>query len=358
MSELDALRDDHAGALVLNEAAADLLADRMVLRFHEMNQRLKGGTLQGGPGPNPRTKNQWGGKGIIKFNPSNSEINAGIRQQQSLLVWESPDGLPHYVTCEVGRFTGGYGGPGADNTKGGIQVISPNFSVPGTINAGGGQGSVGGGSWPATQDANGNPLYYRAAAQVTLGTPGTMEDQFFIDINRGQRFTALASYVAITAQMLSPPIDELTGNVVVPITYQNPGNSGIGPAFLSGSLAVYATLGMAVAPSLAPVLYTQYIDYTIQNALGTGVFNSFVSRVVPPRANTVFPVLSSSPGNGKFADLIQLIFFDVNGATVAETPRQPNGSQVPPIVIPEDCYGVQVGTVWQTAYRLIYQLSV
>jgi hypothetical protein len=346
-SEMDVLRDDQA-VIVLDDATADRLASRIVHRFHAASQKLKGGTINpdGTPGPNPVIANQWGGKGIIKNNPSNNEIAQGIKQEISLFTWESPDKLPHYVTIDVGRIAGGAGGPGKDNSPGGTSYISTVSAL--------GQGSVGGGSWPSGQDTAGNPLYYRASAQVLIGTPGTMEDPFWIDINRGQRFTALASYVAITAQMNGPPVDELTGNVIVPASAIH----AFTTPYVSGSLAVYAKMGMAVAPTLAPVLYTQYID----NAAGSpGPLNGSFFRVIPPRANTLLPMLMSV---GLLAQKTQLQFFDNAGELIGQTSIFTGpGLNTAPIAIPTDAFGLVISDNLGTTpngnnFRLIYQLSV
>jgi hypothetical protein len=334
-SEFGILRDD-TGMIVVNEAAADMFAEKMAHRFHAAIQKSKGGRPDGLPGVNPAAANQWGGKGIIKFNPSDAERQNGIQQEISLLVWQSPDGLPHYVTIEVGRLVSGVGGPGSDGTPGGLQYVNPITAV--------GLGSVGGGTWPAAQEG-GIPLYYRAAAQVVMGTPGAMQDQFWIDINRGQRFTACVSYVAVTAQMRPPPVDELSGVVISPAAFQT--SPGVGPQYVSGSMVVYATLGMAVAPSLAPVEYTQFIDY---NSIGEGPLQS-ASRIVPPRANFLLPLLAQQP------DTVSIFFFDNVGDTQAQTSIINN--QVSNLIaIPEDTYGVAVRGTQSQNYRLIYQLSV
>lgn len=330
-------RDD-TGLIVLDEEMSERLASRMARRFHEVGQRLKGGTLQnaeGKPGPDPAVANQWGGKGTIKFNPTEAEMNAGIREQQSLLVWTSPDGLPKYVTVEVGRLASGVGGPGADGTVGGLTYVDLVVKQ--------GVGSVGGASWPAATDASGNPLYYRAVAQVVVGTPGTMQDQFWIDVNRGQRFTAVASYVAVTAQMLGPPLDNTSGDVIVPTGFN-------GQPYRSGSLVTYATLGAAVAPSLAPVLYTQYID----NSPGLSPGISSYTRLIPPRANFIYPLFPSNLGTMSFQ------FFDNSGRAIeGQIFVAGETTQAPPYRIPADAYGVTfTDAVRPIEFRLVYQLSM
>lgn len=328
--EAGAFRDDH-GVIVVNEAMADLLAERMVRRFFQLKHNLD---AQGKR--NPRTQNQWGGKGVIKFNPTTNEIALGITQQKSLFVWQSEDQLPHYVTVEVGRVANGVGGPGADTGT----ILPGHFPVSNGVSQGGA------GTFPAPQDSAGNPLYYRATAQVTIGTPGAMQDPFWIDINRGQRFTALASYVALTAQMSSLPINEQTGNTLVPPTSTLP--------YISGSLPVYGTIGAHVAPSLAPVLYTQYIDNDLRSPQTTAKY----FRLIPPRANFLYPVMSVVDGGG---NTIFLTFFDVDGTILGQTQFVATSAFAPPIAIPPDAYIVQVnegGFGLTRGYRLIYQLSV
>jgi len=183
-----------------------------------------------------------------------------------------------------------------------------------------------------------------------------MQDPFFIDINRGQRFTALASYVAVTAQMSGPPIDEQTGGVVTPPGYTLP--------YTSGSLAVYATLGASVAPSLAPVIYTQYVD-NARGVVAPGAGNYI--RTIPPRANVLLPVISSDA-----VDLLQIGLFDnsgtfINVTAIPGTIKGPMALAITdvnalltPITLPADCYGILLASSSTRApnYRLIYQLSV
>jgi hypothetical protein len=340
MSEYDVLRDDHTN-LVINEAAAEMLAEKMATRFHAVAQKLQGGVLQGvqgQPTSNPATANQTGGKGVIKFNPSVNEIQQGIRQEITLLSWQSPDGLPKYVTIEVGRLVSGVGGPGADGTKGGLVFVNSVSSA--------GVGSVGGASWPAGLDASNNPLYYRGVAQILLGTPGTMQDQFWIDINRGQRFTTCASSVSVTAQMRSPPVDARDGGTVVPPL-------GQGNPYISGSMLVYATLTPYVAPTLMPVLYTQYIDMGGRVVSG---FTGSIDFIIPPRANLLFPTLTSAVGQS-----FQYRFYDNIGNTIENPPVEVMGTRTSPIVLPADCFGVQFTTTNAAVAfngRLIYQLSL
>lgn len=295
----------------------------------------------GGQNPNGLSSapNATGGKAIIKYNPSNNDTVAGIRAQATLFTWQSPTGEPQFVTVEVGRVANSYGGPDLQG--------SPGQPLVGTI------GGQAGATFPARKDTDPNsatflsPYYYRAYAQIILGTPGTMQDPFFIDIGRGQRFSACVSYVAVTAAMLGPPLDEATGLVIAP------GGFG-GRTFISGSLAVYGTLGVGITPTVAPVFYTQYID---RDLTGGGPFGAPYSRVIPPRANLLVDAQSSVA-----ADTFQLAF---------NTPAIPgfttpvfnngqigafNGGGFP---ISDDATILLVTTTAAVAnYKLIYQLSV
>lgn len=320
MSEWDALRSERP-YVVLDEGSADLLAERMANRFHSIAQKLKGGSLTDGadgqPGSNSRVRNQWGGKGIIKYAPSSDEITAGISQQKSLLVWQSPDGLPHFVTIDVGRLANGYGAPASNGS------IAP------------GLGGGGAGTFPNNGTLT-TFLSYRATAQIVFGTPGAMQDPFYIDIGRGQRFSALVSYVAITAQAEPPPAGLFSGAVT----------------YAAGSLAVYATLGIGFAPTLAPVIFSQYVD--VVNA-GTVAAVQAYTLPIPPRANFLLPVQSSNK-----SDTIRLIFLDAGGRAVSSTQDFATGAVTAPIALAEDYDAVILrneGLVFAN-YRLIYQLSV
>jgi hypothetical protein len=330
------LRDD-SRIIVMNESMADALAERMARRFHAAQHKAKGGKDDGSPGVNPRAANQYGGKAIIKYNPSSDERQTGIAQEVSLINWMSPDGLPHYVTIDVGRLAGGYGGPGNDARASSLGV---------------GDTGIGGGTWPLGVDVNapdgaggfGVAYFYRATAQVLIGLPGAMQDPFYIDLNRGQRITALASYVVVTVAMGPPP----------PIpTFRAPRY-----AYASGSMAVYATLGPAVAPSIAPVLFTQYTDIT------DGVDPQFV-KVVPPRANKLVALQSSNDA----AQAAELWLLDNPGNLIGAIPfttcsNAIGSGNTPEVVIPEDCYSLLVkfhagaDNTSKYEWRLVYQLSV
>lgn len=268
--------------------------------------------------------NQFGGKAIIKFNPTADEITNGIRAQNSLFVWESPDKQPHFITVDVGRIVNGYGAP-ASNAS----------TAPGT-------GGGGAGTFP-TPSAPGSPttfLSYRATAQVVLGTPGTMQDPFYLDIGRGQRFSALASYVAVTAQAEPTPAGTPAGAFSGGVTY------------VPGSLGVYATLGVGFAPSLAPVTFTQYIDVTNP---GTATTGAAYTLPIPPRANFLLPLQSGDKGGTS-----RLIFLDAGGRVITTTQSFATGAIANPIALGEDYDAVIVrneGAVFAN-YRLIYQLSV
>ena len=44
--------------------------------------------------------NQHGGKAIVKWDPSPTEYQGGIRQQATVVDWQSKDGEPYPVTVE------------------------------------------------------------------------------------------------------------------------------------------------------------------------------------------------------------------------------------------------------------------
>jgi hypothetical protein len=248
---------------------------------HEIAQAL--GDLLGPKRREARSVNQFGGKGVIKFAPSNDEVTNGVRESITLVDWQSQDGLPHPVTCEIGRIVAG-----------------------------------GGGSFPQGVDPAGTALIYRAQAQVIFGSPAAMQDPFFMDIGRGQRFTVAASYVAITAQMLAP----------------SPGDA-------SGSMVAVAGLGFGTSPTLAPILFTQYLD-AIKIA-GTKTI------IVPPRANVLLPLVSNH-----LVTNVTVEFLNNNGGTI-----QVYAAITAPIVLPEETYAIRVTNNGAFAsFSMIFQLSV
>jgi hypothetical protein len=263
--------------------------------------------------------NSTGGKGIIKFNPTPEEITRGIRAQTTLFSWQSPDGQPHYVTIDFGRMANGFGAPASNGS------IQP------------GLGGGGAGQFPQPNTGTITSfLSYRATAQITLGTPGTMQDVFYLDIGRGQRFSALASYVAFTAEAEPPPAGLFSGVVT----------------YVAGALGVYATLGIGFAPSLAPLVFTQYID--VLNP-GTGNAGAAFTLPIPPKANYILGLQSSNK-----SDTMRLLFEDIGGRVIASTNSFANGTLIVPIPLAEDYDAVIVrneGGV-DANYRLLYQISV
>ncbi len=209
--------------------------------------------------PNQRAgrTNQYGGKGIIKYNPSIAETQAGIRQDITVVDWQSIDGNARALTIEVGRIETGGGGTYPASRMANVPVWTA--STPYTDIGNFVQNPIGGNRYVLTQAGVSAPaggplgvgsgiadgtcvwdffgadvLYnYPARVQVILGTPGSMLDRFYIDIARGQRFTVAASYVAATVSMLPP-----------------------GQGLASGSMAAYGLLGYGTAPTLAPIIYT------------------------------------------------------------------------------------------------------
>lgn len=304
----------------------------------------RGGGASNAGGQNPHglssAPNATGGKAIIKYNPSNADTVAGIKAQSTLFTWQSPDGDPHFVTIDVGRVVNGYGGPG--------QAAGPGDPLTGTI------GGIAGATFPQCKDLDPNsptflsPYYYRPYAQIVLGTPGTMQDPFFIDINRGQRFSACVSYVAVTAAMAGPPLDDTDQSIITP------GGFG-GRAFVSGSIAVYATLGVGITPSLAPVLYTQYIDL---NSVPSNPAQ--YGRIIPPRANALLAVQSSFSG-----DTLNVILKTPTEVDY-QSPTFNNGEMgvfgVAGIPISNEDTFVQFGSIATASsaqrFKLIYQISV
>jgi len=249
--------------------------------------------------------NQYGGKCVIKYNPTVAETIAGIKQSATILDWQSEDGQPHVVTIELGRIASG---GGASFPRG---MLDPD---------------------PSTGQLR--PLSYRGAFQVLVGTPGTMQDVFYLDIGRGQRLTVAASYVAITAEALPPPT-ALTPDG--PLTFQ------------PGSMTVAAGLGYGAAFSMAPLYYTQYIDLFEPDDVR--------ELVIPPWANTIASVRCSDPTTQLRIDVQD------NAGLVIQTigPYANSVVPFPSVPIPGDAYAIQVKNVLSVGEtveaRVVYQIT-
>jgi hypothetical protein len=288
VAEWETLLNDH-GFLVLTDEVASRMASHLANAMD----------AQAHPFRRPRGRadkraNQTGAKGVIKSNPTTADTNAGVKQQITLIDWQSESGYPEPITVEMNRLIGA------------------------------------GGSFPAAKDASGVKLAYRANAQVFYGTPGAMQNPFFIDINRGQKFSVTASYLAMTAQMTATP----TG--LTQVTYAG------------GSMAVVGNLGTGYTLTLAPVLFTQFFD----EISGGG---SSQLTPIPEKANFLLPVRSS-----EFGVSLQIFFFDAAGVRVDSLPIFSVGAMTSPLEIPQDAYSVQVVNQGPglASFRLVYQISV
>jgi hypothetical protein len=246
-------------------------------------------------------RNEFGAKGVIKWQPTDAEKLRGIQSQITLVNWSEPNRNPIYVTVDVGRLAHG-----------------------------------GGATFPQSIDPDtASFLSYRVQCQVVLGTPGVMADPYFIDLNRGQRFTAAASYVAVTAQALPPPAPFNMGSGIVTYT--------------AGSLAVFGGLGLGPAPSIAPPEITLFVDTPLAPTVSSAKLE------IPNRANYLLRAPSSDP-----AGTTTITFFDNSGLTVIESVTILNSSVQVPIALPQDAFFVQVTNAGANLalYRVIFQLSV
>lgn len=309
--------------------------------------------------------NQHGGKGIVHWNATTDETNSGITQEKTLLDWSSSDGDAHEVTIELGRIEAGGGGsfPSASIPSASVVlgVVPPGTIIPavgllatlpvpqtraflpsgflthrslltGVVTPGITYASLTPTAFQNLNSPRGNlniaagdtlfaPLAYRGRVQVLLGQQAVMEDPFYVDIGRGQRFTATASFVGVTLQALAPPV-----------------------GYNAGSIALWCGLGHGQARSAAPVVYTQYVDQLAP----AGVTNV----IIPPRANFLLPLRSSDVNN-----TVQLDFLDNTGAII-DSLQFGNGAMITPAPL-EDAYSINITNQGMATvnYRPCFQLS-
>lgn len=156
--------------------------------------------------------NQYGAKGILKFNPTEAETRLGYKQEVTLVNWESRDGAPRRVSLEFGPLA-----------------------------------SSGGGTFPQAT-SGGTNLAYRAYVVVIFSTPATTFDGFFADLGRGQRVVLATSRVTLTAVMPAPQTN-----------------------YTSGSMSVIGGVSEGGVPSYTPVLFTEFIEDLAAGATSTAV---------------------------------------------------------------------------------------
>lgn len=172
------------------------------------------------------------------------------------------------------------------------------------------------------QPANANAEYGpRPYLLVTFGSEGATVD---VKLDVGQRCTVVGSYVSVLASLNPPRAD-----------------------FQKGQVTVGASIGFFAAPSVAPVIVTEYID-----DLGDTFSSGLIPR--PVKAMYLQPMQSSTLGG-----TATILFYAADGIMPQYQVPYVNGSQNVPIPLTADIAFIQVtNTGAGPRFRLPFQLGM
>ena len=180
-----------------------------------------------------------------------------------------------------------------------------------------------------------NPASVRAYGVVEFGADGNKTSVKF-DIGRGVRFTVVGNYVAVNV-VAGPPLKE--NNIFDP----------------TASITVGASLGAFAAPSMTPLILTEYVDF-----LDTGIANESGFIALPVKA----VMLLQPQSDLRIGETATLEFFGYGGGTVptmtATYAKQSNLGTEFPLPLPGDISFVRVinNGAAQRSFRLPFQLSL
>jgi hypothetical protein len=228
-----------------------------------------------------------GRSAVIKWAPTPFEITQGILQAQNVAFWQG--------------------------VKKEAQALTVDVSL---------------GYLPANQDSDSfTPSNIRGYAEVEFGSDGN-RTKVKLDIGLGKRLTVVGNYVAVT------------------VGVGRPGFNKPSPQFTAG-----ASIGTFAAPSLGPVILTEYID-----SLAINTDSVFIP--VPLKAVALLP-LQSGLQLGETADIT---FVDHGGAVVSRNfYQQLNNGGAAPIPIVGDAAYVQIrnnANAFAAGFRLPFQLAL
>lgn len=167
----------------------------------------------------------------------------------------------------------------------------------------------------------------RAYGLVTYGSDGAKTDVKF-DVGLGTRFTVVGNYVSVLVALNPPRAD-----------------------FTKGQITVCASIGFFAAPSLAPVIYTEYVDGL------SNVAPDNVSRLIrrPAKAMQLLPMQSSLA-----AGTARIEFLSLDAFTARSVVTWTNSAQNIPIPLAGDVVWIRVTNTGGGAadFQLPFQLAL
>lgn len=175
-------------------------------------------------------------------------------------------------------------------------------------------------------DGGALPINARPYGLVEYGSDGNRQKIPF-DLAEGVRFTVVGNYIALSVGM-APPAAGSTSPVIT----------------AGGSIGAFA------APSLAPVIYTTYIDH-----LAAAGATDFIA--IPLRAKAVLPIQSGL----NVGETFTLNFYDTGGNFITRVFYQQSYNQpVSPVPITGDVAFVTLdnNSAAANAFRIPWQLSL
>lgn len=179
---------------------------------------------------------------------------------------------------------------------------------------------------PTGVNGTGGPRPY---GLVTYGSDGAKTDVKF-DIAFGTRFTVVGSYVSVLAALNPPRAD-----------------------FPQGQVTVAASLGFFAAPSLAPVMYTEYIDGLSNNPVGNANLSALIQR--PAKAMVLLPMQSSLA-----LGTATIEFYALDGILPQYVVNWTNSAQNQPIPLSNDIAWLRVRNTGGGVanFRLPFQIAL
>ena len=233
-----------------------------------------------------------GRSAVIKFQPTNEEVAQGIAQSQTVAFWQGVKKEAQAMSVDVGL----------------VNLPSP----------------------LASSDAV--PLNIRPFGTVEYGSDGNRTIVKF-DIANGVRFNVVGNYISVNVAM-GPP--RITASVFDP----------------TAQITVGASIGTFASPSLAPLIFTEYVDY-----LPAGGTSDFIT--IPAKAVQLLPIQNDLA----VGETVELTFFGYGGGSARLTDvycTKSGTAAMPPIPITGDISFVRVRNIGVVtrSFRLPFQLSL
>lgn len=238
-----------------------------------------------------------GRSGVFKYGPSADDVLNNISQAATLAYWQ---GEPHETQAMT------------------IDLAPPSGGLPMPLQA--------------LPDPSGGPVEVssRPRGIISFGADGAIT-QVAVDAGFGTRLTVTGNYVAVQLSM-DPPRTGAT----------------------AGQMKFTGMMGAFASPSVAPVMYTVFLDDLGDGAITDGV-NGPAPIQRPSHANYILPILSTATSGN-----VLLSFYGQGGVQLLSQYIYPLGQILPPIPLSAQVqYIVVENAVGGVAdFQIPFQLSL